>query len=84
MKPVTIYSTPTCPYCIRAKQLFTSLNVAFTDVDLSADPALAEELNNKHNWRTVPMIFIGDEFVGGYDDVIALQARGELMSKLEG
>ncbi len=84
MKPVTIYSTPTCPYCINAKKLFTNLNVPFTDVDLSANPTLAEELSNKHNWRTVPMIFIGDEFVGGFDDVAALQERGELMGKLNG
>lgn len=65
-----------------AKQLFTSLKVPFEEKNLAADPAEAEALSEKYNWNTVPMIFIGDEFVGGYDDVSAMHHRGELEAKL--
>ncbi len=65
-----------------AKQLFTSLKVPFEEKNLAADAAEAEALSEKYNWRTVPMIFIGDEFVGGYDDVVALHQRGELVAKI--
>lgn len=67
-----------------AKQLFTSLKVPFEEKNLAADPAEAEVLSEKYNWRTVPMIFIGDEFVGGYDDIADLHQRGELTAKLSG
>lgn len=82
MKNVVIYSSPSCPYCIRAKQLFSAMNVPFKDIDLSADPKLAETLSEKYHWKTVPMIFIGETFVGGYDDLAALQQRGELAKLL--
>lgn len=81
MKQVKIYTSPGCAYCMLAKQLFTSLEVPFEEKNLAADPAAAEALSEEYNWRTVPMIFIGDEFVGGYDDVAAMQQRGELESK---
>jgi len=62
--------------------MFGSLNIPFEDIDLSADPDLADSLSEKFHWRTVPMIFIGDEFIGGYDDVAALHERGELLKKI--
>ncbi|PIR74267.1 MAG: glutaredoxin [Candidatus Magasanikbacteria bacterium CG10_big_fil_rev_8_21_14_0_10_47_10] len=83
MKHVTLYSTPTCPYCARAKQLLTSLNVPYEEIDLASNDTLREELSLKYNWQTVPMIVIGDEFIGGFDDLAALHADGNLMKKLE-
>lgn len=83
MKKVTIYSTPACPYCMRAKALLNSLNVNYEDIDLASNVELREQLSEKYQWRTVPMILIGDEFVGGYDDLAKLHARGELLPKLE-
>ena len=82
MKTVTIYTSPICAYCARAKQLFQSLHVPFEEKNLSADPDLAESLSTKYNWRTVPMIFIGEEFIGGYDDLSKLHTAGELLKKL--
>ena len=82
MKPVTVYSTPHCPYCMRAKALFASLGVSFQDVDLSEDAALREELQAKYGWMTVPMIVVGDEFLGGFDDIAKLHAEGKLLEKI--
>ncbi|MBI2990361.1 MAG: glutaredoxin [Candidatus Magasanikbacteria bacterium] len=82
MKKVIIYSTPTCPYCARAKALLGSLGVAYEEVDLASNPELREQLSEKYHWQSVPMIVIGDEFVGGYDDLAKLQAEAELEKKL--
>jgi glutaredoxin 3 len=66
MKPVEIYSTPTCPYCVAAKRLLTKKGVAFTDIDVSRDPSLREAMTRRANGgRTVPQIFIGGQHVGG-------------------
>lgn len=83
MADVTIYTTTYCPYCVRAKKLFGSLGVAFDEVNLEEKPELREELTRKHNWRTVPMIFAGERFLGGFDDVNELHKRGELMPIVE-
>ncbi len=83
MKTVTIYSTAVCPYCQRAKQLLTDLKVPFSNVDLSQDTGLWEKTAQKYNWQTVPMIVIGEEFIGGFDDLNKLHQAGELMKKLQ-
>ncbi|WP_410210972.1 glutaredoxin 3 [Aquirhabdus sp.] len=77
--PVTIYSTPVCPYCVRAKQLLQRKGVAYNDIDLSRQPEEARiELMQKTKQRTVPQIFIKDTFIGGFDQLYALEQRGEL------
>lgn len=82
---VTIYSTPVCPYCVRAKQLLTRKGVAYHEIDLSREPAEARaELIARTKQRTVPQIFIKDLFVGGFDQLYALEQRGELDAMLVG
>ncbi len=83
MQPVTIYSTTYCPYCKRAKALLNQLNVPYEEINLEDDPALRDELTAQYNWHTVPMIMIGGEFIGGFDDLNRLHVQGELMKKLE-
>jgi glutaredoxin 3 len=83
MKNITIYTSPMCSYCTRAKQLLQSINVPFEEKDLSANPELTAKLTEKHNWKTVPMIFIGEDFIGGYDDLYKLHTSGELTNKLK-
>jgi len=84
MKKVTIYTTNYCPYCVRAKQLLTSLNIAYTEVDVTEDSAARDAASAKAGgYMTVPMIFIGEEFIGGYDDLAKLHATGGLLSKVE-
>ncbi len=68
---------------MRAKQLLTSLGVPYTDIDVAANATIREEVTTKYNWQTVPMIVIGDEFIGGYDDLATLHAEGKLMEKLQ-
>lgn len=82
MKNVTVYSTKVCPYCMQAKALLQSLKVPFDVVDLSDNFNLRQELADKYNWQTVPMIVIGEEFIGGYDDLKKLHDGGQLMPKL--
>jgi glutaredoxin 3 len=79
MPPVTIYTTPTCPYCIRAKSLLRSKGVEFEEIDVSRSPALREAMVARaHGGYTVPQIFIGGYHAGGCDDLYALDAKGEL------
>lgn len=79
LKPVEIYTTPICPYCLAAKRLLTKKGVAYTEVDVSRDPALRDAMTARaHGRRTVPQIFIGGTHVGGCDDLHALDAEGKL------
>ena len=82
MKPVKVYSTDHCPYCMRAKQLLKSKNIPFQEVDLTNDEETRGKIQEETGWMTVPMIFIGDEFIGGFDDLSALESSGELAKKL--
>jgi glutaredoxin 3 len=77
MAKVVVYTTPYCPFCLRAKLLLKNKDVAFEEVDVS-DDALREELVARTHWRTVPQIFVGEEFVGGYDELQALEDDGKL------
>lgn len=79
MKPVEIYTTPICPYCLAAKRLLTTKGVPFTEIDVSRDPALRDAMTQRaHGRRTVPQIFIGVTHVGGCDDLHELDAAGKL------
>ena len=79
MKPVEIYTTPTCGYCAAAKRLLKTKGVAFTETDVSIDPALrAAMVDRAGGRRTVPQIFIGGVHVGGCDDLYGLDDAGKL------
>ena len=76
---IKIYSTKSCPYCVRAKQLLERKGIAFTEVNLSVEaPEVRLELMEKTNHRTVPQIFINDDFIGGFDQLYALEREGKL------
>ena len=80
-----MYSTAVCPFCVRAEQLLGARGVTQIDklrVDL--DPALRLEMMEKTARRTVPQIYIGDTYVGGCDDLIALDHAGKLLPLLSG
>jgi glutaredoxin 3 len=78
VKPVTIYTTQTCPYCVRAKRLLERKKVPYQEIDVSWNDDERIKLSQRTGRRTVPQIFIGEEHVGGSDDLHALEARGEL------
>jgi glutaredoxin 3 len=79
MADVVIYTTPTCPYCQRARRLLDGKGVAFRDIDVSRDPSLREEMTGRAQGRTtVPQVFIDGTPYGGCDDIHALDAQGRL------
>ncbi len=80
MAHVTIYSTPVCPYCVRAKSLLKQKGVeAYEEIDVSGDASIRDAMVERAGGRrTVPQIFIGETHVGGYDDLAALDRAGKL------
>ena len=79
MKTIEIYTTPWCSYCQSAKRLLTRKGAAYTEIDVSHDPALRSEMMRRARGRhTVPQIFIGGQHVGGSDDLHALDHAGWL------
>lgn len=76
---VTIYLSPFCPYCKWAKQLLSRKDVTFSEIFTDGNPEKFDEMVERSGGRvTVPQIFVGDVHVGGYDDMAALDRRGEL------
>jgi glutaredoxin 3 len=83
MKPVRMYTTQVCPFCVRAKNLLLQRGVANIDeVRVDLDPAQRLRMIELTGRRTVPQIFIGDTHVGGCDDLMALDRRGALVPLL--
>lgn len=66
-KKVRIYSTPTCPYCTRAKQFLKDNNVEFEDIDVSSDQSKAQEMAQKTGQMSVPVLDIDGEIIVGFD-----------------
>lgn len=75
-KKVTVYSTATCPFCIRAKQFLTDNNIQFTNYDVGADHAKAQEMMKKSGQMGVPLIDIEGELIIGFDKEKIKQALG--------
>jgi glutaredoxin 3 len=83
MNPVRMFTTQVCPYCIRAKQLLKQRGVDTIDeIRVDLNPAQRDEMIRQTGRRTVPQIFIGDTWVGGCDDLYALDQRGALLPLL--
>ena len=79
MQKVELYTTPACGFCHAAKRLLTQKGVSFSEVDLARQPdRRAEMVQRANGGRTVPQIFIGDQHVGGCDDLFALENAGKL------
>lgn len=82
MANVIIYTTQVCPYCVRAKHLLKQKGVSYEEVDVSHDHEKRQALMTRTRMRTVPQIFINDEFIGGCDELYALERAGRLDEKL--
>lgn len=82
---ILMYTTATCPFCIRAEQLLRARGVVQIEkVRIDEDTARLDEMIEKTGRRTVPQIFIGSTHVGGCDDLIALDQAGKLVPMLAG
>lgn len=75
-KTVKIYSTATCPYCIRAKQFLQDNNIDFVNIDVSSDEAASEEMVKKSGQMGVPVLDIDGQIIVGFDKEKIKQALG--------
>ncbi|KAB2927989.1 MAG: glutaredoxin 3 [Candidatus Contendobacter sp.] len=78
MPNIVLYSSESCPYCRRARALLDHKGAVYTVLDVDRDPRLWREIAERTGRATVPQIFVGDRHVGGCDDLVALDWRGEL------
>ena len=83
MPSVTLYTTGTCPYCIRAKQVLAARGVSdYEEIRVDLQPEQRLRMMERTGRRTVPQIFIGATHVGGCDELMALDAAGGLVPLL--
>ncbi len=80
---VIMYGTLFCPYCMRARKLLKSKGIAYEELRVDSDKKLRKEMERRSRRDSVPQIFIGKTHVGGYDDLAALNRKGELDTLLE-
>ena len=84
MKKVVIYTGPMCNYCSAAKHLLNKKKVNYTEFDIAVDSSKRQEMQEKTNGaRSIPQLFIGDTYVGGYNELKALEVACKLNSLLE-
>ena len=84
MQAVKMYTTAVCPYCIRAKQILKAKGVEqIEEVRIDLDPVQRDHMMQITGRRTVPQIYVGDTHVGGCDDLMALDAKGGLVTLLQ-
>jgi len=84
MARVEVYTTRTCPYCVRAKRLLEERGIPFDEIDVGDDDDLRVDLIRRTGRRTVPQIFIDGKSIGGYEELYALDSSAELTVMLKG
>ncbi len=82
MKPIRVYTTRWCGYCVRAKALLDARGISYEEVSLDGDAAFRQRLFDLTGGWTVPQIVIGDEPIGGYAELWRLDRGGLLEDKL--
>lgn len=80
---VIVYTTRFCGYCVQAKRLLKKRKIPFEEVSLEGDHDRRMELVKQTGWRTVPMIFVGEEFIGGSDELHRLDRSGKLAEMVD-
>ena len=84
MSKIEVYSTAVCPYCVAAKNLLKARGLEWVEVRIDTDAAQRDAmLARSGGRRTVPQIFVNDQHVGGYDDLVAADRSGKLAQLLE-
>lgn len=78
-----MYTTRFCPYCMAARQLLGGKRVEFEEISVDGNPQLRAEMTEKAGQHTVPQIWIGEQHVGGYTDLAALDKSGQLDALLQ-
>jgi glutaredoxin 3 len=80
MARVELYTTGSCPFCVRAKRLLQARGIAYREIDVGVDEELRTDLVKRTGRQTVPQVFIDGRSIGGFDELAALDAAGELAS----
>ena len=83
-KQLTVYLTSWCGYCNAAVRLLNELGLDYTRVDVTNDPDIRAKMVEETGWRTVPIVMLGEDLVGGYTELEALARSGELERRMEG
>ena len=78
MARVDIYTTPSCPFCVRAKRLLQARGIPYREIDVADAPDLRADLIRRTGRRTVPQIFIDGDPIGGFEELAALDASTRL------
>jgi glutaredoxin 3 len=78
MKPVIVYTTDMCPYCRSAKALLEKRGVAYEEINLARDPDGRTKLHEITGMVTFPQIVVGDQTIGGFDELLATDRAGRL------
>ena len=80
---ITIYGSETCSYCTAARMLLKKKGLQYDDILVTSDPAIRAEMESRAGRKTVPQIFFTDTHIGGFDELYALEQRGELERVLQ-
>ena len=80
---VTVYSTNWCGACVGAKALLTKRGIPYREINLDDDPGFRQKLMDLTGRFTVPQIFVGEQHIGGFDDLRALDQSGRLAELVE-
>lgn len=80
---IKIYTKDPCPYCVNAIQLFEELGLAYEEIDLTDRQDEIDRIKKETGWRTVPIILINDQLIGGYTDFKELRDSGKLTDLLK-
>lgn len=79
-----MYTTAYCPFCVRAKRLLQARGIPYEEIDVDGDDALRAQVVERSGRRTVPQIFIDGRSIGGFEELAALDASGELATLVRG
>jgi glutaredoxin 3 len=82
MKPVTLYTTEQCPFCMSAKKLLAKRQIEYTEINLARDPDGRDELISRTGMYTFPQIVIDGESIGGFQELLAADRDGRLPNLL--
>jgi len=83
MPEVTVYSGSFCGFCQQVTSLLERRGIRYTEVSVEDHPGLREKLLARSGRRTLPQVYIGERYVGGADEIRALDASGELTTMVQ-
>jgi glutaredoxin 3 len=83
MARVEVYTAAGCPYCLRAKRLLEARGIPYDEIDVELDADVRADVVRRSGRRTVPQIFIDRRAIGGYEELVTLDATGALVALRE-